>query len=103
MLTYELRVLVVDVSAETAVQLNEATLIAEVTEAIHDLLQPMLLGDLIVQYLTDQHRVLAICRIPKSADPLDYILEFFHCILVVIHLSFPSWFPALAALLLSFP
>lgn len=102
MLTYELRILVVDMSAETSVQLNKATLIAEVTETIHDLLEPMLLRDLIVQHLTDQHRILAICRIPKSADPLDYILEFFHCVLVVIHLSFPSWLPALAVPPLSF-
>ena len=37
MLSHELRILVVNMSAEASVKLNEADLIAEIAEAIHDL------------------------------------------------------------------
>ena len=37
MLSYELRILVIDVSAKASIKIDEADLIAEIAEAIHDL------------------------------------------------------------------
>ena len=72
-------------AAETTVKVDEATLVAEVAEAIHDLFQPIFLGDLIVQHLADQLRILGIGRVPQRTDPFDYVSEFLYYILVVIH------------------
>lgn len=36
MLSHELRILVVNMSAEASVKLNEANLIAEIAETVHD-------------------------------------------------------------------
>ena len=37
MLSHELRILVIDVSAKASIKIDEADLIAEIAEAIHDL------------------------------------------------------------------
>ncbi len=37
MLSHELRILVVNMSAEASIKIDEADLIAEIAEAIHDL------------------------------------------------------------------
>ena len=87
MLAYELWVLVVDMSAEASVKVNEATLIAEITETIHDLFQALFIGDLVLQHLPDQFRILGIRYITQFTDLLDDILEILQYALVVIHLS----------------
>lgn len=89
MFPYELRILIIDVATETSVKFNEAAFVAEVTQAVHDLLQPLFLSDMILQYLLYQHRVLCIGGIPKLTDSADDIPKFIHCVLVVIHLSVP--------------
>ena len=75
MFTYKLRILIIDVTAEGSIKLNEAAFVAEITESVHDLLQPFFHGDLILQHLLYQHRVLCIGGIPKSVDTLYDILE----------------------------
>ena len=74
MFTYKLRILIIDVTAEGSIKLNEAAFVAEITESVHDLFQPFFLGDLILQHLLYQHRVLRIGGIPKPVDTLYDIL-----------------------------